>query len=74
MLGHWASGRPGASAWATTGYLLAGLLGRASIGLFPIVAGLLACIGPDRAACRLGVIAAVVAVSASALIIGMALT
>ena len=59
---------------ATTGYLLAGLLGLASIGLFLIVAGVLACIGAGPRRVPVGVVAAVVAVSASALIIGMALT
>lgn len=59
---------------ATTGYLLAGLLGLASIGLFLIVAGLLAFIGAGPRRVPVGVVAAVVAMSASALIIGIELT
>ncbi len=59
---------------ATTGYLLAGVVGLASIGLFLIVAGLLAFIGAGPRRVPVGVVAVVVAILASALIIGMALT
>ena len=59
---------------ATTGYLLAGLLGLASIGLFLIVAGLLACIGAGPRRVPVGVVAVVVAILAAALNVGMALT
>ena len=59
---------------ATSGYLVAGLVGLASIGLFLIVAGLLALIAAGPRRVSTGVVATVVAISASVFLIGMALT